>query len=207
MKGQSKIVAALPPDADIPDMKLKSALRHFRTLLLTDMVCPWGCQRHINERRNGLLSATYYSAGRIDDRSRAERVWTRRPTAKARLSHKTQIVVQWLNGGNDGPSVAHLFDAENRLENESSGLYIVDGNDIGGGTFNVFIYADDAQVDVVVHKLIAMHDQLPNGMRIGVAVYKDAQRKDWTFRPVYPDGLREFYITYGAERWRVFPIG
>ncbi len=86
------------------------------------------------------------------------------------------------------------------METESNGLYFVDGNDVGGGTMNIFIYADDERVASVVSKLVTMHDQLPGGMRIGVAEYKDAKRKDWTFRPVYPRELKHFDITYDTKQ-------
>jgi hypothetical protein len=76
--------------------------------------------------------------------------------------------------------------------------YDSDGNDAGSGTENFYLYAGDEVVNGVVRHLIAMEARhlLPPGMRIGVAVYKDAARKDWDYRPVYPAGLAEFDLMH-----------
>lgn len=102
----------------------------------------------------------------------------------------TQIVAQW----SDKAGLESLMTVEDTIADAGDGLYDVDGNDIGSGTFNVFIYAADADVASAVARIVKLHDGgvLPPGMKIGVAQYKDAERKDWTFKPVFPADLKSF---------------
>jgi len=104
----------------------------------------------------------------------------------------TQIVAQWP----DNADLDALFAIEEAIIEAEGDLFEVDGHDVGSGTFNVFIYADDGAVDSVVIKLIQLHDdgKIPRGMKLGVANYSDAERTDWTFRPVYPAGLKTFEL-------------
>jgi hypothetical protein len=108
----------------------------------------------------------------------------------------TQIVVQWPS---DKISfwTFQLFRLQSVLDDHAAqGGYRSDGNDVGGGVVNFYLYADDARVDAVVRNVVAMRTQnlLPDGMQIGVAVYKDAKRKDWSYRPAYPKTLKKFDI-------------
>ena len=108
----------------------------------------------------------------------------------------TQIVVQWTTGTH-GITNAQFFDIQGVFDDHAGQYgYDSDGNDVGGGLTNFFLYAEDARVADVVRDVIAMRNGklLPDGMRIGVAVYKDVARKDWTFRPAYPAGLKSFDI-------------
>ena len=118
-----------------------------------------------------------------------------------------QVVAQWLlpsGGSSPGPVDAvksaammqRYFKAERAIEKESGGAYFEDGNDVGGGAFNVYLYTD--KVDATVAQLIALEHQgkIAAGLRIGVAQYTDAQRKDWTYKAYYPAGLTRFDITY-----------
>ncbi len=118
---------------------------------------------------------------------------------------ETQIVVQWLNttpapsGSAALETLAQLtedFSVEQVLEENSDGLYWVDGNDFGGGTYNVFLYSSDP--DAAVRKVIELFEmgQLRPGMRIGVAEYLDEERTNWKFRPAFPEGLETFDIMY-----------
>ncbi len=105
---------------------------------------------------------------------------------------RTQIVVQWTHE-------IDWFGVQTLLDNHAQEMgYDSDGNDIGSGTVNFYLYASDATVDGVVRHLIAMEaqHQLPPEMRIGVAVYKDVARKDWTYRAAYPASLKNFDIMY-----------
>jgi hypothetical protein len=104
----------------------------------------------------------------------------------------TQIVVQWTKEI-DWNHVQTLLD-----DRAAQGGYESDGNDIGSGTMNFYLYASDAAVNDVVRRLVAMEagHELPPDMRIGVAIYKDKARKDWTYRAAYPAGLKTFDITY-----------
>lgn len=110
---------------------------------------------------------------------------------------RTQIVAQWT----DAPGLDALIPIEDVLIEEEDGIFEVDGHDIGSGTFNVFIYAEDAKVDSAVRHIIDMVERgkIPEGMKLAVAQYLDAERTDWTFKPVYPADLKSFAIL-GPER-------
>jgi hypothetical protein len=90
---------------------------------------------------------------------------------------------------------------EDALEAVSAGKYFVDGHDIGSGTVNVFLYAEDSKVDSAIAAVVRFFEQgkLPKGMRIGRAIYEDEKRKNWRFRPAYPPGLAEFHIMYSRR--------
>jgi hypothetical protein len=117
-----------------------------------------------------------------------------------------QVVAQWvlptdpkLNGGSLGglKSLVRLqryFRAEEAIEKASDGLYFEDGNDVGGRTFNVFIYTD--RVDDSVARLIQLErsGKLPPGLRIGVAQYRDREHKDWDYKAYHPAGVTRFAL-------------
>jgi len=106
------------------------------------------------------------------------------------IAASTQIVVQW-----DDTQAQHLVHLQTAFDHEAETLgYISDGNDIGGGVINFYLYTDTSHVNDLIPKLVALQNQgtLPAGMRIGVAVYKDSSRKDWTYRPAYPAQLKSF---------------
>jgi hypothetical protein len=115
---------------------------------------------------------------------------------------RTQIVVQWLNSESH-LSPSQIFKLQSVFDDhaEEHG-YDSDGNDVGSGTENYYLYADDRKVDAVVQSVIAMQKQklLPDGMRIGVANYKDANRRDWDYRAAYPKSLTQFDISYSRLR-------
>jgi hypothetical protein len=91
-----------------------------------------------------------------------------------------------------------MWRVESILEAHENDLYFVDGNDVGSGTINFFLYARDENVDATVNAVVRLYEQklLPDGMRVGVAAYKNEARSDWDFRPVFPVGLEQFNITY-----------
>jgi hypothetical protein len=112
------------------------------------------------------------------------------------MAGTTQIVVQWPFGGN-GLSAAQMSELQGILdEREAKSGFDSDGNDVGGGLVNFYLYADDSRVNAVVRDVIALRTQslVPGGMRIGVASYKNAERTDWDYRPVYPATLKHFDI-------------
>ena len=115
------------------------------------------------------------------------------PLPLTRIADKrTQIVVQWP----DAAGTEALLAVEETIAAAESDLFEVDGNDIGSGTFNVFIYAEDRKLQAVIDKLIALRKagKVPDGMRIAVAQYTDATRTDWIYKPVYPAGLKSFEL-------------
>jgi len=112
--------------------------------------------------------------------------------ASPAFAGRTQIIVQWTHQ-------IDWFRVQATLDNRAQRLgYDSDGNDIGSGTVNFYLYSPDENVDGVVRDLVAMEkqQQLPPGMQIGVAIYKDTARKDWAYRAAYPTGLKNFDIMY-----------
>ena len=128
-------------------------------------------------------------------------------TSKAddRKPMDTQVVVQWDMTSPPGftdPAAAKrrldaYFSAEEVISDAGGDLYFEDGNDIGGGVFNVFVYSD--RVGDTVARIIALDraGKFPKGTKIGVAIYKDASRKDWAFRAAYPADLKTFSLDSG----------
>ncbi|WP_293906625.1 hypothetical protein [Phenylobacterium sp.] len=103
----------------------------------------------------------------------------------------TQVVAQWvMTSDRTGP----YFAAESQIAKASEGLYFEDGNDVGGGYFNVYLYTD--HVPETVAHLIDMEraGKVPRNLRIGVAVYKGGDRSDWTYRPAHPATLTLFGV-------------
>ena len=109
---------------------------------------------------------------------------------------QTQIVLQWLTDEQNDISLDQIWAIEDTLKAEAAGLFDVDGHDTGSGTANIFLYAQDPQA--AVGKVIRLYfaGRLRPGMRVGVAEYKDAARKDWDYRPVFPRGLHRFDLIY-----------
>ncbi len=71
-----------------------------------------------------------------------------------------------------------------------------DGNDVGGGTFNVYLYTEDIPATVRLLTNLEKADVIPPGLRVGVGQYRDKQRRDWTYKVAYPNGLKSFDLTY-----------
>ena len=109
-----------------------------------------------------------------------------------------QIVVQWF----DNSPASSNVNAEPLLDllyKESQDLYVVDSFDLGSGTMNVFLYADDP--DKAVRRVEEIFDQglLPPGMRIGVADTEGTEQSTRTYHPVYPPSLAEFKLMYPGQ--------
>jgi hypothetical protein len=109
------------------------------------------------------------------------------------LPDDTQILAQWLLPPEATPLDLHkYFAAETLIARECRQTCSEDGNDIGGGTFNVFLYTADIDATVALLVRLDEADRIPDGMRIGVAEYTNAERTDWTYRAAYPEGLTSF---------------
>ena len=121
----------------------------------------------------------------------------------------TEIVAQWSPPR--GAPARTLIDAATQLTVRvpyqmaafwialaGGSLYSENGNDSGGGPFNVYLVS--RKVDQAVARLVALEraGRLPAGMRIGVAVYIDKAHTDWTYRGVYPPGLAYFSPSYAS---------
>jgi hypothetical protein len=111
----------------------------------------------------------------------------------------TQVVVQWVGKDWSGLSGEQIFDVQGKLDDLGTKYgFDSDGNDVGGGAANFYLYVDDKRVDQVVREIVDTQKKglLPDGMRIGIAVYKDKARKDWVYKVAYPNTLKHFDITY-----------
>jgi len=87
----------------------------------------------------------------------------------------TQIVLQLLETAEGIIDAREIYKIEDALEVVSGGKYSVDGHDVGSGTVNVFLYAEDSKVDLAISTIVRFFEQgkLPKGMRIGRAIYED----------------------------------
>lgn len=110
----------------------------------------------------------------------------------------TQIVVQWFDSSppNSSTRADPLLDL---LYMRSDDLYVVDSFDLGGGTMNVFLYAEDP--DPAVKHVVELSEEglLPMGMRIGVAETRGGDQTTRHYRPVYPTGLGDFQLIYAGK--------
>ena len=108
----------------------------------------------------------------------------------------TQVVVQWSSDDMRGLFPFKRISAESRAEQACGDICFVDGNDIGSGTFNLYLYTADVPETVRRMAALEMAGRLPAGMRIGYAKYTRADRSDWVYEPAYPSDLKNFDITY-----------
>lgn len=105
----------------------------------------------------------------------------------------TQVVAQWRFADNNGWFWSvRAFVWQNRIDNACGMLCNFDGNDIGQGKLNLFLYTEDVLGTVKMLATLESEGKLPPGMQIGVAHYKDKARKDWDYVSVYPKGSRRF---------------
>ncbi len=121
----------------------------------------------------------------------------------------TEIVAQWSPPR--GAPARALIDAATQLTVRipyqmaairiglaGGSLYSENGNDSGGGLFNVYLKSHKADQTVARLVSLARAGRLPPGMRIGVAVYLDRAHTDWNYRGVYPPGLAYFSQSYAS---------
>jgi hypothetical protein len=85
---------------------------------------------------------------------------------------------------------------ESRVDTACKEVCFFDGNDIGGGTYNLYLYTRDVHSTVTLLVDLEETHRIPPHLRIGVARYADRERKNWTYDPVYPQGLKTFDISY-----------
>ena len=108
-----------------------------------------------------------------------------------------QIVVQWLDDSppNSSTRADPLLDL---LHAQSQDLYVVDSFDVGGGTMNVFLYAEEPEPAVA--RVIRLFEEglLPNGMRIGIAETQADDPARRRYRPAYPPDLDNFQLIYAG---------
>jgi hypothetical protein len=113
-------------------------------------------------------------------------------------SRDAQIVVQWLVDRLRSSSQAELdlqevWRAEDTLDEESAGLFEVEGHDFRENTVNVFLHTSDPDATITKILEIFEHAHLKPGIRIGVA-QKTAMSTDSTYQPAYPPELEQFEI-------------
>jgi hypothetical protein len=118
-----------------------------------------------------------------------------------------QLVAQWLENGSESPwgRLTWTFTTQDRVSAACGSICFVDGNDLGSGTRNLYLYTQPKDVRKTINLLIELEGakRLPGNMRIGIAEYKNEKHSDWTYRPAYPAGLKQFSIVYsGSSRRR-----
>ncbi len=121
----------------------------------------------------------------------------------------TQIVVQWspphrapardlMDAWSQLNTGLRYQRAETRIREAGGALYSEQGAASSGDLFNVHLGSD--QVDRTVARLAFLERvrRLPRGMRIGVVIYRNAARTDWSYQAVYPPGLAYFSQSYAS---------
>src|SRR2546423_15276374 len=109
----------------------------------------------------------------------------------------TQVVAQWITSdlpASRGSTAAALIrgissafariSLENRVDRACRDNCFLDGNDIGSGTYNLYLYTGDVAATVKVLVELERANRLPAGLRIGGAKYTDAEHRNWTYEPV-----------------------
>jgi len=105
----------------------------------------------------------------------------------------TQVVAQWRLKSDGGWFWSiREFVWENRIDSACGALCNFDGNEIGQGKVNLFLYTEDVPGTVKMLVNLESAGKLPAGMQVGVARYKDKARKDWDYISVYPKGSHHF---------------
>lgn len=114
----------------------------------------------------------------------------------------TQVVAQWLVNDDADTFLAVVtrgfrnVSTEQVIDGACNETCFDDGNDVGSGTFNVYLYTQDVSATVRLLVSLESAGRIPPGLRIGVAQYKDGQRRDWTYRAAYPAWLTSFDLIY-----------
>ena len=118
----------------------------------------------------------------------------------------TQVVAQWLTDDRVNTVMDVIgrgfrnICTEHAIERACGDLCFDDGNDVGGGIFNVYLYTQDVPSTVRMLVRLEKAGDIPLGLRIGVARYKDKDRRDWTYEGVYPSDLKAFDLIYRHSR-------
>lgn len=113
----------------------------------------------------------------------------------------TQVVAQWLmkDPRTFMDAVTRAFRnmrTEQAIDSACRETCFDDGNDVGSGTFNVYLYTQDVPATVRLLTNLESAGSIPGELRIGIARYKDRERRDWSYKPAYPAGLKFFDLTY-----------
>lgn len=108
----------------------------------------------------------------------------------------TQVIAQWLDRDSATWGYFDGILSEIRIDLACGELCAFDGNDIGSGTYNMYLYTGDVSGTVALLKRMELKGDIPMGVRIGVRRYTNASHTDWTYEAVHPVGLREFRIMY-----------
>jgi hypothetical protein len=113
-----------------------------------------------------------------------------------------QVVAQWLTSDHASSALGVIGRGfqnvwtERAIEKACESLCFDDGNDVGSGTFNVYLYTQDAPSTVQMLIGLEKAGSIPPGLRIGVARYRDKGGRDWIYEGVYPPKLQTFDLSY-----------
>jgi hypothetical protein len=99
-------------------------------------------------------------------------------------------------------AISQAFDRmalESRVDRTCGNICFLDGNDIGSGTYNLYLYTQDTAAMVKLLVQLEEAHRIPPGLAIGVAKYTDPEHKNWTYEAAYPSTLKDFDISYSAR--------
>lgn len=114
----------------------------------------------------------------------------------------TQIVVQWTTYNLTASTITAGIErimTEARIGWACGQVCFDDGNDIGGGAYNIYLYTQDVPKTVKLLVQLEQTRRLPRGLQIGIAKYKDNRHADWTYAPAYPSNLKTFDLSYDQK--------
>jgi hypothetical protein len=108
----------------------------------------------------------------------------------------TQVVAQWTTYNLTTSTITARIEramTDARIGWACERVCFVDGNDLGGGAYNIRMYTQNAPETVKLLVQLEQTRRLPRGLRIGV------RRADGTYTPAYPSALKIFGIAYGPK--------
>jgi hypothetical protein len=114
----------------------------------------------------------------------------------------TQIVVQWTTYNLTASTMTARIEramTEARIGWACGHLCFDEGNDVGGGAYNIYLYTQDVPATVKLLVRLEQTRHLPRGLQIGIAKHEASRQTDWTYTPGYPATLKSFDISYAPK--------
>jgi hypothetical protein len=108
----------------------------------------------------------------------------------------TQLVAQWTTYNLTASTMTARIEramTDARIGWACGRVCFVDGNDLGGGVYNIRVHTQNVPETVKLLIQLEQTRRLPRGLRIGV------RRADGTYAPAYPSTLKIFDIAYGPK--------
>jgi hypothetical protein len=108
----------------------------------------------------------------------------------------TRLVAQWTTYNLTASTFTARIEratTEARIAWACGNVCFVDGKDVGGSAYNIYLYTQDVPGTVKLLVRLEQTRRLPRGLQIGI------RHADRTYAPAYPSTLRNFDISYGQK--------